>query len=740
VRIPPDVVHRSSHLLAATLISWWLSTTQSSGQTHDVIFGRVQRVPLPGRYEQFLLLVRHPPSTHVLLAHPGSRRLAVVTIDSTCHVQSTSELSVPFAFDQMLSEDIDGDGRKDVVLISEREKRLWRINFPIRDSVQGSTLLTTLVSPTNLLIGDINNDRRPDVLVFDRETPGIYPSLGTGRGGFREGKVIYPDTPVGDATLAHLNNDGLLDLIVYDWVRSEIHLLYGVGQGKFLDQSAIPVRGELKKLVARTLTARGQLDLLLSLQQPARIEVLHGDGLGDFRLRESIPLDRQTASISLVDLFGKGFPDLIRLTKPSSLQVFYNTGEQFITPPVELAAPADIQTVDFADIDGDSLADALLLDRDGKQLLIYRSAENAHALRDSLEFVTGMRPRGVVVADIDADGWNDIALVNAGSNTLSVYFNRGWGAFAGQVTFALAENPRYLGYHSTVDSVARFLVSYPQQAQVSYFTLDLRDRSTVNYVIPTGGDAELLSWDTSQPNVVQFFCYTASGTTTTPALSYFQQLGPQSFIERNFRLTIPNALLGATVTDLNRDGRLDVAYLFRNAAGRYEFAVSLGDSLMSFRQKIFSYEMPEKQIQKSYFWNADFDGDGFEDVLLSFPLVTKVLKLVRGKGDGTFFPSDTLALDVQIADRSQLQVGDFDGDRRIDILWNDSGKNVLGWMRGAGHGTFESFRLIMPVPRLSHFAVGDIDGDGIADLVVTATEKGSVKLYNGRMFFRPVIQ
>ncbi len=640
----------------------------------------------------------------------------------------------------MLFEDVDGDGVKDVLFINEREKRLWRINHPLRDSLQGTTLLTTRVSPTNILIGDINNDRRPDLLVFDRETPGIYPYLGSGRGGFRAGKVIYPDTPAGAATLAHLNDDGLLDLIIYDWVQSEIHLLYGVGQGKFLDQSAIPVRGELKRLLSGTLTAKGHLDLLLSLQQPPRIEVLYGDGLGDFQLRESLPLDRQTVSISLVDLFGKQFLDLMRLTKPSSLQVFYNTGEQFITPPVEFAAPTDIQKAEFTDLDGDSVADALLLDREGRQLLIYRSAERPYALHDSLEFVTGVRPRGVVIADIDADGWNDIALVNAGSNTLSVYFNRGRGTFAGHVTFTLAENPRYLGYHSTVDSVARFLISYPQHAHVSYFTLDLRDRSTVNYVIPTGGDAELLSWDVSHPNVVEFFCYTASGTTTTPALSYFQQLGPQRFIERNFRLTIPNALLGATVADLNRDGRLDVAYLFRNAAGKNEFAVSLGDSIMSFRQKVFSYEMPEKQIQKSYFWNADFDGDGFEDILLSFPLITKVLKIVRGKGDGTFFPPDTLALEVQIADRSQLQVGDFDGDRRIDILWNDSAKNVLGWMRGAGQGSFESFRVILPVPRQSHFAAGDLDGDGIADLVVTATEKGSVKLYNGTMFFRQGIQ
>ncbi len=735
MRTPPNVVQRPSQFLAAALFSWWIITSQSWGQTHDAPFGLYHVFPTPGSFEHCTPLTP-PPSATFVLWNKGSTSVTIAEFDSAATTMSYRIRVAPLRFDSILLEDLNGDGRKDFVFVNELERRIAIVVDGTLDSLTAWSVVTPPMVPVGVLVGDINNDRMPDILVYDRESPGIVPYFGRETGAFRQGKVIYPEMSAGEAILAQLNNDGILDLVVYDWVKSEIHFLYGVGLGAFLDQASLPVGGDVKKIFALPLNLRGYLDLALSVQNHSRVEVWKGDGLGDFHLESRVPFKKQTVDLLFADVTKNGLSDLLRLARPASLGVFFNAGLEFTAEGEEFSAGADPVAVLVDDLTRDGLADALVLDREGKQLLLLESGSRPATLRDSLEFVAGVRPRGIVLEDFNQDGRLDIALVNGGTSSLSLFLNQGEGGLVRQSSFMLADNPRYLGFHSVVDSVARFIVSYPQSDQLSFFTLDLRDHSTVNYVIPNTGEAELLYWDQNTEGLISFFAYNSSTTKTLPALAFFQQLGPQRFIERNFRLSIPNALLAASVSDLNNDGFVDVSYLFRNSQGKYEFAVALGDSGLSFRQKVFSYELTEPQIQKSYFWSTDCTGDGNPDILIAFPQHVKMLSLVRGKGNGTFHQPDTVAVGIQIGDRSQLQLLDFDRDGAIDIVLHEMSRSAIGWLRGKGDGTFEEFQPLLHVPAASHFAVGDLTGDGVHDVAVSDAQKGTLRLYNGKLLLR----
>ena len=725
-------MQRSSQFLAAALFSWWIVTSQSSSQTHDAPFGLYHAFSVPGNFDHGALLTQ-PPAATIVLWNKESTSITIGKFDSSATTVSYREHTAPLRFDSVLLEDVNGDGVKDILFIDRSEHKVAIVVDTAPDSLSAWTVLTPPITPFGVLVGDINNDRRPDILMYDRENPGIVPFLGRAPGSFRMGRTIYPETSVGAAVLAHLNNDAILDLIAYDWVKSEIHFLYGVGLGAFLDQAVLQIDGNVETIFALPLTFQGHLDLVLWMQNPSRMEVWGGNGLGDFHLETRLPVEKQTVHPVLADVTNDGFPDLVRIIRPPSLGVHFNTGLEITTEREMFSAGMDPVHVVVADFTLDGRADALVLDREGEQLLLLESGMRPAALRDSLEFVAGVRPRGIVLEDFNMDGRTDIALVNAGTNSLSLFVNQSEGGFMGPSSFTLAENPRYLGFHSLVDSVARFLVSYPQSDQLSFFTLDLRDRSTVNYVIPTTGEAELLYWDQNEEGLISFFSYNSSTSSSLPALTLFQQLGPQRFIERNFRLTIPNALLGASVSDVNKDGLVDISYLFRNSQAKYEFAVSLGDSVLSFRQKVFSYELTEQQIQKSYFWNADCNKDGNPDILIAFPQQVKMLNLVRGKGDGTFHLPDTVAVNIQISDRSQLQFVDLDRDGAVDIVLHEMTRNAIGWLRGNGDGTFDAFRVLLSVPSASHFAVGDLTGDGVLDFAVSDTQKGTLRLYNGTL-------
>lgn len=669
----------------------------------------------------------------VFLWNPGENRLVSVTIDTSGNRIATREHRVDTPIDNFIVLDLTQDRRAGGIIVTKGERRLSFIANLDADSLRTVASLTLSITPTGIAVADINNDLRADLLVCDRDNPGVIPYVNVGGFRFRQGSIINPDNAVSALVPVHLNNDNLIDVVFYDWVRSEIHLVYGIGQGKFLDQATLPVEGDLIQLTAAQMTPSGSLDFVLSTQRPSSLQIWEGNGLGDFTPRLRVSEKEPLTSLTLADLNRDGYNDIVGLTKPTKLVVYLSAGMEAQPEHLEFSAGEGGEQVLLSDVDGDDLCDALVLDGEKQQLLLYHNAQASFALKDSLEYVTGLRPTAVVIADVNADGMNDIALANSGSNSLSLCSNNGSNGMLGQANYSVAVEPKYLSIHSRRDSAARFILSYPQSSQVSFLTIDFSERSFTNAIIPVAGETEFLAWGSVDRDQVDFFCFNWASSSGTPSLTLFQQIGPQTFIEKSFRLSIPNSLLGAAVGDVNGDGLPDVAYVYRNnSTGKYEFAMSLGDSASSFKQKTFSYELPEKVIEKSYLWIADVSRDTVPDVVFIFPRVEQTLKVSIGKGDGSFAPPDTIAFGVSIGDREQLRLVDFDVDGLLDIVLNDLNSRSVGWFRGNGGGRFSSYRPLVWYRQVGHFAVGDLNNDGFPDLAVTLTDKGTVMMYDGK--------
>jgi hypothetical protein len=216
----------------------------------------------------------------------------------------------------------------------------------------------------------------------------------------------------------------------------------------------------------------------------------------------------------------------------------------------------------------------------------------------------------------------------------------------------------------------------------------------------------------------------------------FQEIESHQFIEQSFRLQPSTTLLGAGVGRLNSDSIPDVAYVYRNnPGGKIELAVSLGDSLYTYKQKSFSIELPEKNVTRSYVWIVDVGQTTHPDIIFLQEGAESLLERVRWIRENTYSRPDTLVADLKIVDWSQLQFVDLDGDGRLDIVVHDAGRGQIGWMKGDS-ARFEPFRPLCDAPLRSHFALGDLNGDGVPELAVTYSDTGILRIYDGKTMLR----
>jgi hypothetical protein len=145
---------------------------------------------------------------------------------------------------------------------------------------------------------------------------------------------------------------------------------------------------------------------------------------------------------------------------------------------------------------------------------------------------------------------------------------------------------------------------------------------------------------------------------------------------------------------------------------------------------------------------ADFDRDGVQDLAVVIstapPVESRGVAIMLGRGDGTFGPAEIVFRAP--ADAKGIAVGDFNGDGVADLaVVNNapfSGPGRVTILLGNGDG---SFRLPLDFPAGTSapsqaLAVGDLDGDGRTDLVVTnggPSDSISVLLGNGDGTFQP---
>ena len=130
---------------------------------------------------------------------------------------------------------------------------------------------------------------------------------------------------------------------------------------------------------------------------------------------------------------------------------------------------------------------------------------------------------------------------------------------------------------------------------------------------------------------------------------------------------------------------------------------------------------------------GDFNGDHKPD-LVATNLDSDTVSVLIGNGDGTFQTQVTYSTGTGSGPRAVV-IGDFNGDGKSDLAVSDydigAATDSISVLLGNGNGTFQPATIYTGVTVNSSIAIGDFNGDGKSDLVITSPNANVVSVYLG---------
>ena len=607
--------------------------------------------------------------------------------------------------------DFNGDGKLDVAFLPLLP---GATGLSVTLDLAGSsptTINTSVCSSTGtgpIAVGDVNNDKKPDVVMSCSGYIAVL--LGKGDGTF-QAPVYYANQGGGNLAapaLVDLNGDGYLDVAIFTAVANTSSLTVYLNGGSVApgtygapkNYSLGSVSGAFYGPLSGDFNGDGKQDLLLLTG--TNLIVLYGNGDGTLQAQQTqaLPASSFSPSAAIGDFNHDGATDVAYNAagecctpgEQASIQILLGNSNGVFAKGSALPIAPENGLLASAQLTNDGNLDLVVT---GGFTTVFRGDGKGGFTEGASYAASGMP----LVGDLNGDGKLDLLLANGQTPTGAGFFfldGNGDGTFEGVPTVPINTNGSVVYADLNGDGIA----------DAVYQSSPLNNNLDSSIVSALGrGDGTF--------------------TTLNQSISLVGALNTSSAL---------------VIGDFNGDGKPDLAV----AAGvdscpapsgnNGTISIFPGNGNGSFGSAISTAGLPS-DLGPIAPVVGDFNGDGKLDLVVPYGTYSCLdesdtpptgLIFLPGKGDGTFgTPAD---ISAGVFGRN-LFVGDLNKDGKLDLLWqgidpasgNSQGSTIY---LGNGDGTFKQ-QPLSGAASGKFLALTDLNGDGIPDLALLSGGLGN---------------
>ena len=582
----------------------------------------------------------------------------------------------------------------------------------------------------SLAAADLNKDGYPDLIGTYVDSSGngfVTVQLNKGDGTLKPAVSYAAGALTSTPVVADLNGDGNLDIVVANstpfpagsvppgstCVHGCVTVLLGKGDGTFQPAVTYTAQAGALYVAVGDVNGDGKVDVITSNWLANTISVFLGNGDGTMQAARNYAVV-SPGKLVLADLNRDHKLDIailnVNITNPG-FSVLLGNGDGTFQSAVAYATTANPDYLTSADFDNDGNVDLAIGALDALGTIDVLLGKGDGTFKPAILVTANLDPHyGLTAADVNGDGNTD--LVMASMTGFTVILGTGNGNFKPAANYSGV-------YYATTIALADFDRDGHLDIAISNLggTSIVRGLGDGSFPAPRLFAAGLHAAATAVGD------FNGDGVLDIAhTLGILLGVGDGTFLSGSGTFSAGNGPSGVAA-DFNNDGKLDFAFANNAPKGKVYVGVGRGDG---------TFAKPVVNPVDKNPWSVatgDFNGDGNAD-LVTADFGTGDISVLLGKGDGTFrtavnYPAGPLTI--------SLAVGDFNRDGIQDVAvvneGDQFGNQTAGVFLGNGDGTFQP-QVTYPIYGNS-IAVGDFNGDGKQDLLVTSYVGTSVLPGNG---------
>jgi len=573
-----------------------------------------------------------------------------------------------------------------------------------------------------------------------------------------------------------VDGDGDADLAVTNASSNTLSILKNNGDGTFAAKEDYATGTNPRSVSVSDVDGDGDADLVVPNGNSNTVGILKNNGDGTFTARVDYPAASFPASVSVSDLDGDGDADLaVANSYSNTVSIFMGLNEQkvlAVSPPphatgvgsgtaVEVTFSVGMNVGSFVDtstfivtgltsgrhtgsfgftggntvvtftpdvtftpgeivvVDITSGIEDALTAPTAPFICTFTVAfdSTTGSLGSRNDYATGAQPQFVSVSDVDADGDADLAVGNAGSNSVSILKNNGNGTFGAKVDYPAGTNPSSVSMVDVDgDNDADLVVSNAGSNSVSVLKNDGTGAFAAKVDYATGTDPRSVSVSDVDGDGDGDLVVANSGSNS---VSILKNNGSGSFGARVDYATGTNPR-SLTLSDVNGDGYSDLI-IANNGSDSVSILIYNIDGTFAAKVDYPTGTAPSSVAA------GDVDGDGDADLAVANAGSNNV-SILKNNGDGTF----AARVDYPAGNSpSSLSVSDVNGDGHGDLVIANSGSDSVSILKNNANGTF-AVRVDYATGSVPQSVFGaDLDGDGDADLAVANNGSNTISILKG---------